>query len=411
MAGLNGELNGHNPELEPELPETDDGAGDGGDAAAGAAETGSYVLRDLLRSREYEVPDELDDDTLLSQFQQAAERAERFSALGDADPNELIRYAEAGRKLSPYEAQIEQLRQQAAAATAPAEVRASAGQLPAPAAAGAVHQPVQQPSDRPAFKYDAEQIRIAKASCRQNEHGLWEPVLPFDADRARFLNDAEMVARQNQERLLLEPDAYIDNRFATREQQLREQIRQELMQELGPDLEFVRETRLSQIRAAILGPRESELVAGRDASGNPSLSPKGLAFQQAYDHAPQGLNEPDRLNYALALADQWELQQSRTGVQTTGKGLFSFAKKTIESTATPVAPKGAAPSVEKPRDSKGRFIDAGRKEQTNGAATLPTVDRSTAIRKATERERGRSEDRMPTFRELLERNRALAGSD
>jgi hypothetical protein len=351
------------------------------DAGAGGGAQPSFTMRDFLRGREYEVPDDLHDDDLLRQFETMAERADRFAALGDADPEEIQRLAELGRQLGPYQAQIEQLRQQAQA-VAPVSPGAASGNTglhgPTGSQAATGGAAPAQPTAQQA-KFDREAIAAARSTCRQNpETGLWEPVLPFYAEAAKFLNDAEQLARRNSERLLLDPDGWMDEGFTSRAEKLREQLRQEILSELGPDINAWREYQLNELRSQFIGPLEQEFVAARDAAGNPTLTPKGQVFDAAYAQAPQGLGEVDRLKYAKAMADQWELQQSRNPTPAATATPFRFTKK------QPAARPGPAAALP-PRDPRGRFIDSARHSQTNGAQTLPVPNRAATVRAAARR--------------------------
>lgn len=332
---------------EPDLTaEVDSGAVDTSTSATPAGETSS-VLGSFLRQREFEVPDGVDDDTILGHMQTWADRAAAIPE--GVDPAELPSLIEQARTYAQHREQFEawQRSQQNQPAPQPAPAQAAPQTTPAQAASVGV---------------DANTLELYKTVCEWDANaGIFKPKAPGFESQAAKLNELAIQRRQNLERFGQDPDSFIDTRFKTHAERLREEIRQEVLKEINPDLQAWRDYRQQQEQEHFIAPFRSQLVAS-GANGE-VLSPKGQQFEQAFQSAPEGLSHIQRLQWAKNHADAWEAQQAALPAPTS-QTQFTLRKAQAAAPTQPAAQPQQPPNTQAaspPAVSKKQaFIDAGR---------------------------------------------------
>lgn len=334
----------------------------------------SSVIGDLLRSRGYDVDEELDDDALIGHFESLSQRA----AAIPEDLDEIQQYAELGRTYAPYQSQIEELRKAAEKQVAP-QYQAQPTQSPQ-------RQPEPQSQKR---GFDEETISLAKQRCQWDaKSGQYVPKHVMDAESARILNDYAARAQRTMERFGADPEGYLQSQFSPYMQSEIQRQVEERLKDVMPAINEWQQYRDAQTHQAFLAPRDSEYVT-RDEQGNfTGVTAKGSVFKQAYEQAPQELNLNQKLQWAAAQADAWELSQQKN--PTPAKSGFAFAKK--QPPKQPV-PKTEAQQFQATKEEKRKkFVDDGRIRDEQGRFSAP--DRSATIqetaRKGSRPERGKS---------------------
>lgn len=405
-----GETNGHAPDLAALLGPDADMAGDdagssaaltgGIDTAAEPALTGgagvvdssaaepevadarSFALRDQFRGRGYEIPDEIDDDSLMAQLETWAAQAERAKAIPeDVDPRELVQYADIGRSVAPYREQFEQWRQSlqqqqvATPTTQAAPVAQAAAQPAAPTSTGP----------------DSNTIAMWRQVCDFDEQAqMFKPkAIGFEA-AAKGLNELAMQRRQNFERFGEDPDGFLRSRYEPVIQKEVEKRLSEFQQQIMPDLEEWRQYRLAQQQQQFIAPFEQELIIRKPDGNIESLTPKGQAFNAAYEQAPATLSPLQRLQYAKMAADSWEFQQSKQPAPQKPAAGFTLKKAAPAATPAAAAPQSPAP------DKRQAFVDKGRHREASGRF-LPDRAGTVVASDRTGRPQG---GRVPTLAEL-----------
>lgn len=375
---------------EPDLTaEVDSGAVDTSAGAPPAGEASS-VLGSFLRQREFEVPDGVDDDTILGHMQTWADRAAAIPE--GVDPAELPSLIEQARTYAQHRDQFEAWQRSQKQQSAP---------QPVPA------QPAPQTTQAQAASVgvDANTLELYKTVCEWDANaGIFKPKAPGFESQAAKLNELAIQRRQNLERFGQDPDSFIQTRAEKIAEERAKAIVEERLKDLMPDIQSWREYQQQQQQEHFIAPFRSQLVAS-GANGE-VLSPKGQQFEQAFQSAPEGLSHIQRLQWAKNHADAWEAQQSALPAPT-APTQFTLRKAQAAAPAQPAAqpqqppntPAAQPPAVSK----KQAFIDAGRHVSRDPESGQFVSPRDGTVRRAMDR--GGEQVENESFDKLYERLR------
>jgi len=143
--------------------------------------------------------------------------------------------------------------------------------------------------------------------CRQNQQtGMFEPLHPDWAPEARKLNAAIDVRRQNSERLLDDLPSVLNSYLSPREEALKKSLFDEAVRLVRQEFSTQQQRTASQsyidahLKDFFACDQTGQVV--HDASGDPVLSPKGIAMQ-GYVQELREMGATDE-NRIIAKADQ-----------------------------------------------------------------------------------------------------------
>lgn len=387
MAGENDDATDEDDVLDSAMDDAASAAGDAGDDSGSAA--ASFQFRDALRSRGYEVPDEVDDDAFLGQVEQWSSRAAVIPQ--DVEPDKLPTMLQAAREFEQHRSEFERW-------------RASQQQQPA----AQPQQPVQQrqsslsPAGREAQAakatgFSIDEIHQLQSFCQKDpQSGIWVPKHPSVTQAAEKLNEFEIHRQRTAEELLNDPQQFISQRFVPEVERMLE----ERLGKIMPDIEAFRQFQAQQIQQQFLAPIATELYV-LDASGAVTgKTAKGEMFERAYAEAPQGLSEHQRLEYARNAADAWVM---RNPPQQQQPGGFLLKKAAAQSQAQ--APAATAKSSDdkqssgQPEEKRRRFVDRLRKRGEDGR--FMSRDQSGTVRASQQNGQGQTSKRQ-TVRDVYQ---------
>lgn len=383
MAGEPEDVTDDEDVLDSAMDDAASAAGESGESGDSAA--ASFQFRDALRSRGYEVPDEVDDDAFLGQVEQWSSRASVIPQ--DVEPDKLPTMLQAAREFEQHRSEFEKWRASQQQAAQPQQ------------------QPVQQqPSLSPAGReaqaakaagYTAADIAEAKQFCSfDNASGMWVPKHPFHGEAAKALNEVSMRAQRHMEEFGIDPDGFVEKRAVSAVEKRVQQLLEERLGSIMPDIEAFRQMQTQTIQQQFLAPIATELYV-LDANGSVTgKTAKGEMFERAYAEAPQGLSEHQKLEYARNAADAWVTrnppQQQKPG---------SFLLKKAAAPAQPAkAPEATGKNSDdkqpsgQPEDKKRRFVDRMRTRGEDGR--FQTRDQSGTVRASRQNGQNQSSKRQ-----------------
>lgn len=346
-------------------------------AAAGGGEPAdsskaSFQFRDAFRGRGYEVPDEIDDNGLFENIEKWAARASLIP--DDVDADKLPTMLQAAREFEQHRGEFEQW-------------RASQSQQPAPQQQFVPQQQPQLTAGREAQAakaagYTAADIAEAKQFCAfDNASGMWVPKHPFHGEAAKALNEVSMRAQRNMEEFGIDPDGYVQSRAVSAVEKRVNELLEERLGKIMPDIEAFRQLQAQQVQERFLAPIATELY-NLDANGAVTArTPKGDVFEQAYNQAPQGLSELQRLEYARNAADAWSLHNPQQKQQQPSG--FMLKKAAAQQPNAKAPAKESSDNQDVPAsagDKKRRFVD--RLRQRGGDGRFQSKDQSGTVRTA-----------------------------
>jgi len=356
----------------------DDSGGDAGSAVGDdTTPAGSFAFRDGLRSRGFELPDELDDDKLVEQFETWSERAQRFEELtGNNSPEQVQELLRLGREFEQNREAFAEFQRSRLQQLAPKQ---SAPQAQAPAA-------------------DAATVEMWKQACKWDEENqVYVPKVAGFEGAAHGLNQQLMQSRQNLERFAQSPDDFVRERAQAIIAQEVERRLGEFRDQVMPDLQQWQEYQRKQAIDSFVAPVDSELRT-RGPDGSITLTPKGEAFERAFDSAPQGLSLQDQLKWALNGANEWAAKNPQTP-----STQFRLKRGTAATPAAAPAQPAAPVATEPPTDPKKRFIDRGRHGSRG-----PNGDRSGTVT-ASDRSGLPQHNRLPSFAQMYAEAKGRGG--
>lgn len=377
----------------------DVGTGAADTQAAADASGASFAMRDLLRSRGYELPDEIDDDKVIDQLSQWADRADRFSELaGDQDPDSLRQVIDAGRQFMTEREKYE-------------EWKRSVGQTPAP-------QPAQQTAPvataRPQAAAPATQGGTARPS--EDTVQLWQQVCTFDDAKGCFLpkapgfegaaeglNTLMLERRRNIERFSQDPETFIRQQTEAYIQAELEKRMGALQQQINPDLDAWRAYQQQQAVDQFIAPFRAELVNDQGA-----ITPKGQVFEQSYAKLPESMPLQERLQLARNEADLWATRNAGAQAVGAGKPLFTLKKAQAAAPAQQPPAQTQQPAAQTGADKRKTFVDQARQPRDATGRFQRLGDQSGTVTDAQRRGVPQS-GALPSFKQLVEQANRRGG--
>lgn len=345
-----------------------DDAASAGIAVGPGGSGASFQFRDTLRTRGYEVPDEVDDDAFLNQLEQWSSRASVLPE--DVEPDKLPTLLQAGREFEQHRSEFEQWRasrQQQQAA--PQQQSRPAQQEPQPQPQLAAGREAQAAKAAEAAGFSLDEIRQLQSFCQKDpQSGIWVPKHPSVTQAAEKLNEFELHRQRTAEELLTDPHQFFSQRFVPEVERLLE----ERLGKIMPDIEAFRQFQAQQLQQQFIAPIVNDLYVLDENGSVKSKTPRGEMFERAYAEAPQGLTELQRLEYARNAADSWALRNPPQQQQAAKPGLFSLNKQQAAAPGQQAAAgDGKQPSDQKtlPESSgekRRRFVDRLRKRGEDG---------------------------------------------
>ncbi len=342
-------------------------------AAAGGGEPAdsskaSFQFRDAFRGRGYEVPDEIDDNGLFENIEKWAARASLIP--DDVDADKLPTMLQAAREFEQHRGEFEQW-------------RASQSQQPAPQQQFVPQQQPQLTAGREAQAakatgFSIDEIHQLQSFCQKDpQSGIWVPKHPSVTQAAEKLNEFEIHRQRTAEELLNDPQQFISQRFVPEVERMLE----ERLGKIMPDIEAFRQLQAQQVQERFLAPIATELY-NLDANGAVTArTPKGDVFEQAYNQAPQGLSELQRLEYARNAADAWSLHNPQQKQQQPSGFMLKKAAAQQPNAKTPAKePSDNQDAPASAGDKKRRFVD--RLRQRGGDGRFQSKDQSGTVRAA-----------------------------
>ena len=378
------------------MDDASDAAGSGEPGAGGGA---SYSFRDAFRGRNYDVPDEIDDDAFIKQVEQWSSRA---SAIPEGvDPESLPGLLSSAREYEQHKADFERWRaSQAQSQQQPQVPQRQEPVQPSPQLASAGR----EAQAAKAAGYTAADIAEAKQFCSFDQAtGMWVPKHPFHGEAAKALNEVAMRAQRNMEEFGIDPDGFVQSRAVSAVEKRVQQLLEERLGGIMPDIEAFRQFQAQQVQQQFIAPIVNDLYVLNEDGSVKSKTPRGQVFEQAYSQAPQGLTELQRLEYARNAADSWAL---RNPPQEQQKPQGMFALKTKQKATGDQAAKKPSDEKETPAGNAGekkqRFVDRMRKRGGDGrfvggdrSATAKLPQQSTKTPKAREIYQGLKDGTLP----------------
>jgi hypothetical protein len=391
VAGESEAIDDEDDVLDSAMDDAASAAGDAGEPGGSAA--ASFQFRDALRSRNYDVPDDVDDDAFLSQIEQWSSRAAVIPQ--DVEPDKLPTMLQAAREFEQHRSEFEKWRAS----------QQQAVQQP--------QQPVQQqqPSLSPAGReaqaakaagYTAADIAEAKQFCSfDNQTGMWVPKHPFHGEAAKALNEVAMRAQRHMEEFGIDPDGFVEKRAVSAVEKRVQQLLEERLGSIMPDIEAFRQFQTQNIQQQFLAPIASELYV-LDASGSVTgKTAKGEVFERAYAEAPRGLSEHQKLEYARNAADAW-LMRNPPQQQKPGSFLLKKAAAPAQAAKAPEATGKNSDDKQpsgQPEGRRQRFVDRLRKRGEDGR--FLSRDQSGTVRASQQNGQGQTARRQ-TAREIYQ---------